>query len=119
VVQLQAEQVIDDVESIGTPRIVHAADVDQAVEQAARLIAQIAQEARHLLALDGDGELAKRDLPVRHGVLMRVGEIGAQLFQLFFHDGAALNRRQKAWHQPRCAIDAVRHCRRLGSSFRA
>ena len=63
VVRPWAEQMVDDVEAPLALGIVGAANVDQAAEAAAGIIAQEGDHLGELLALDLDGELAERHLP--------------------------------------------------------
>jgi hypothetical protein len=55
---LQAQQVIDDVEALLALRIVDAADVDQLLELAVRVVAQKVSTARDRSAADDDRQLA-------------------------------------------------------------
>ncbi len=50
-IELHAQQVVDDVEPLGPFGIIDAADVDQDLEQAFRIVAQEGEQSRHRLAL--------------------------------------------------------------------
>src|SRR5690606_12461481 len=81
VVQMRAEEVVDDVEALGALRIVDTADVDDADEPAAFVITE---EGRHLddrFTLHMHGKFPKDDLAGAHGSAERVRHMRAQLLQ--------------------------------------
>src|SRR5262249_6704794 len=85
VIELKAQEMVDDVEAVFARGIVDAANIDQAAEQAARIIAQIAQNVGDLVAVDLQRQLAERNVPAGYCLLLRLRQSGAELFQLLFH----------------------------------
>ena len=79
---------IDDVESSLALGIVDAANVDQAAEAAGRIVAQEFDRGEKLLALDLDGELAKRHAPAGQRGPEAICKISAKLVKGFVHQAS-------------------------------
>src|SRR6185437_573275 len=60
-VELHAQEVVDDVEALGPLGIIDAADIDQHLEEAFRIVAQKSEQPRDRGALDRHRELAMPD----------------------------------------------------------
>jgi hypothetical protein len=86
------EEVIDHVEALLASRIIDAADVDEGIEQAARIIAQEGQHAHDVVARHQDRQFAVGDLAVEDGRPKRVGEVVAKLLQVCAHCGSVSAR---------------------------
>ncbi len=54
-------KIVDDVEALGPLGIIDAANIDQHLEEAFRIVAQEGEQPRHRIALHRDHQLVMRD----------------------------------------------------------
>ncbi len=66
---------VDDVEALIARRIVGAADIDEADEAAARIVAQERGDGHDLVSFDGQGEFAKGNFLGQHSRAQCAGDM--------------------------------------------
>jgi hypothetical protein len=76
---LDAQQVIDDLEAVGARRVVDAADVDQHLETATRIVAQEGQSLDHAVARHRHVELTVRQAGATHRPWQGVRDVFAKV----------------------------------------
>src|SRR5262245_20695030 len=108
-VQPRAQEMIDDLETLLALGIVHPANVDEAAEAAAWVVAQDLNNLGNVVARDGERELAEFKLGALEFCSEAVAEIGGELVKGVGHWGS---------RRDNCRI-SVRWCRSAGFSFAA
>ena len=82
----QAKQIVHDLETLGAARVVDAADVHQALEVAAAVVAQVTQYADDRVSLHAHHQLAVADLDVDDVFGQCRRDMLAKLLERFRHD---------------------------------
>ena len=91
-VMLEREQVIDDLEALLALGVVDAAEIDQLLELALRLVAQVAQHALDRAGLHAERQLAAHQGGVEQNVAERRRDLLEEVAQGFFALGQGHDR---------------------------